>query len=815
MRKKIPVFLFISLSCLISRAQQADKVLNNWSDQSPIEKVHLHLDRDIYMAGETVWFKAYLFSEFLPDTISTSLYVELLDQASRIISRKITPVLFYTARGQIELPDSLPAGSYFIRAYSPTMLNQDPSFIYQHGIFIFSKKNSAAKMNHSMEKFIRLEFFPEGGNFINDQHNCIAFKATDQDGLPVNVNANLKNEKNETIISFSSFHDGMGKFDVTPDGNEKYFVTIDNDAGKTKYYLPASTDKGIIFHLNIEADKNSFEIFQKKDDPIFRAAYIIGQMQHKVVFKQQFNAELEKIHGVIKTGNLYSGILQITVFNKDDIPLAERLLFVDNKEYVQNATLNADTLNFSERGRNHFTFSMKDTLTGTFSLSITDPYYDIAAHREQNIVSDFLLSSDLPGYINDPVYYFSSDEDSVKAALDLVMMTNGWRRFSWKELMAGTATKKYQDQQYITVKGNIKINGTRKDFANQSLMVFISPKEGPSNLQLIKTDEKGKFKLDSMVFFDASRLLFFDMKGKKSKWVDVYTEPDSLTRHFPLPVLNTEQMTSLRKYDLLSKANGGKFFDEYEAAMRAKGLTLPGITIKVKKKSPLEELEDRYVNGLFASGQSNRTIDLTGETIYGQNIFQYLQTRVPGLRVDGNGFDYQVFYRGINSIFLAPVPMAIFLDEIPTDANIVASVPINDVALVKVYDNFVGVPGNAPGGALAIYTKKGDDLFKNNVSQENNRILYHGYSVIKEFYAPDYTVDTTTKKGLDRRITLLWDPNIVLRGIGPKLPIAFYNNDRTSKFRIVIEGFTTAGKLVCIEKIFDANGNTYEKLPGK
>ena len=162
MRKKTFLLSFVSFSCILTLAQKPDEILTQWSDQSPIEKVHLHIDRDIYMAGETIWFKAYLLSEFLPDTISTSLYIELLDEAMHIISRKIEPVLFYSARGQIELPDSLPAGSYFIRAYSPTMLNQDPAFIYYHSIFIFSKRNSIAKAVQPKEKFIRLEFFPEG-----------------------------------------------------------------------------------------------------------------------------------------------------------------------------------------------------------------------------------------------------------------------------------------------------------------------------------------------------------------------------------------------------------------------------------------------------------------------------------------------------------------------------------------------------------------------------------------------------------------------------------------------------------------------------
>src|SRR5689334_22651695 len=123
MRKKIYTFFLSTLICCTTKAQKPDELLSQLSDQSPIEKVYLHLDRDIYMSGETIWFKAYLLSDFLPDTISTSLYVELLDETSRIISRKIEPVLFYSARGQIELSDSLSTGSYFIRAYSPTMLN--------------------------------------------------------------------------------------------------------------------------------------------------------------------------------------------------------------------------------------------------------------------------------------------------------------------------------------------------------------------------------------------------------------------------------------------------------------------------------------------------------------------------------------------------------------------------------------------------------------------------------------------------------------------------------------------------------------------
>ena len=82
-------------------------------------------------------------------------------------------------------------------------------------------------------------------------------------------------------------------------------------------------------------------------------------------------------------------------------------------------------------------------------------------------------------------------------------------------------------------------------------------------------------------------------------------------------------------------------------------------------------------------------------------------------------------------------------------------------------------------------------------------MTYHGYSIIKQFYAPDYTVDTSNKKNLDERITLQWIPNLLIKGINPKIPIGFFNNDRTRRFRIVVEGITTTGKLESLGKIVD------------
>lgn len=77
-----------------------------------------------------------------------------------------------------------------------------------------------------------------------------------------------------------------------------------------------------------------------------------------------------------------------------------------------------------------------------------------------------------------------------------------------------------------------------------------------------------------------------------------------------------------------------------------------------------------------------------------------------------------------------------------------------------------------------------------------------GYSPIREFYSPDYSVSNTTT-GTDARTTLLWLPYIVTDANNRRVPITFYNNDFTKKFRIVLEGIKEEGKMIHIEKIIE------------
>ena len=789
---------------LTGKTQKPEELLSYWSAKTPIEKAYLHFDRDNYIAGETAWFKAYLYSDFYPDTISTTLYVELVNESSIVLDRKIVPVFWAAARGQLDIPDTLATGSYTIRAYTATMLNHAEDFIFKRRFFVYGKKGKNAEIVTAATNKIRLEFFPEGGNLINGFVNAMAFKATNESGMPVLVNGTLRNQKDQELLSFSSYHDGMGMFEFTPAANEKYYVLLAGDA-LNRNYLPESTDKGITMAVVTNSRELSFEIQQQVNDPSFQAAYIIGQMQHHVVFRQELTIGKQTVSGVINTQNLNSGILQITAFNSDGLPLAERLCFIDNKEYIQQAELIADTISFSEKARNHFSLVMKDTVVGSFSVSITDPAYDVLSTRENNILSGLLLTSDVKGYVHNPAWYFIANPDSARRAIDLVMMTNGWRRFKWADFIKNKIPEsKYKDLAYISLTGRANLLDSKKGFAEKDMLIVINNADSTSSMQLVTTDKQGYFRLDSMFFWGNTRLLFSDSRGGKSQFIEVKMSADSLSKIFPLrPV---DKIPSLIN-DVSVTSQQAKLSSDYDAIQKTSGLMLEGITVKGKrKKTPTQEVEEKYTTGLF-NGLSDQTIDLVNanEPMPQRNIFEYLQSRIPGLTINTqDGFDYTLFYRGGQTMSLrGSVPMILYLNEMKADAASIAAIRASDISLVKVYSNFVGAEHNGAGGVLSVYTKKGVDTYAKQASA-TYQVNYKGYSVRKEFYSPDYKVDITEKYKTDNRITLQWLPDFFISDINPSLPIIFYNNDRTKQFKVVIEGMTTNGKMLMIEKIFSA-----------
>ncbi len=776
------------------RAQNQAGLLDSLNRRIPIEKLYLQLDRDLYFSGQEVWFKGYFMSGFLPSASNSTLFVELLNNQSALILRKVLPVFGAVSYGDFKLPDTLSTGSYQLRAYSPLMLNYDKQFLFSRRIEVFGREKALNEEN-KISTALQIRFFPEGGNLVAGLSNNIAFKATDAHGLPVDVHGLIKSQRGETITTFSSFHDGMGVFTMIPGSGDSYYAVIEPSATNLKTSLPEVAQEGIALAIRNVADGKDFRLEQKGRNPAFKPAYLIGQMQHQVVFKHPLSGAGTGFHGLIPTSRLPSGILQITVFNASGMPLAERLTFIDNKEYRLPFRMKVDTLQTAARKLNHFSLLLSDSVTGNFSVSVTDADFDLPGNRGANIWSEFLLSSDISDYVNRPAWYFSGN-DSTDGAMDLLMMTNGWRRFKWTDLAANKMpSPQYKDEAYISLSGQVKLRGSKKSFADRDLMVWVTTPDSARSLQLVKTDAQGRFRMDSMVFFDKAKILFSDVMGEKSRFITVRLNRDSLYHAYDLPPLHIPIAG-------ISSSSSGPVNNmslAHRDYVRGEGLMLDNVTVHGIRNST-SQLEARYMSPLFAGGINAKTFDLTREFVPQINLFEYLMGRVAGLTVvrDRASFDhYSLYYRqaGLSR------PMQLYLDEMPADASMISSIPVSEIALVKLYPNFIGAPGGGANGVLAVYTKRGNEL--NDYFDQTGEIVdYNGYSIIKEFYQPDYSRPVENRFA-DYRLTLDWNPEVYVNGVNPVIPVRFYNNDRTRKFRVVAEGITSDGRLLMSESVIE------------
>ena len=141
------LFLLISLFLLKSslNAQSFDSVLLKLDGQYPQEKLYAHFDKNYYSPGETIWFKAYLFSAQAPTLTSRTLYAELMDEEGKVIQRKTAPIISSGAAAAFDLPAGITSSLVFVRIYTRWMLNFDSSFLFLKAIPIVTARKENAK----------------------------------------------------------------------------------------------------------------------------------------------------------------------------------------------------------------------------------------------------------------------------------------------------------------------------------------------------------------------------------------------------------------------------------------------------------------------------------------------------------------------------------------------------------------------------------------------------------------------------------------------------------------------------------------------
>lgn len=795
---KIVVLTFIFIVALTNiQAQRIDSLLNILDENYPQEKIHLHLDKLYYNPGETIWFKAYLVTDNLPTTLSKTCYAELIDEKGTLLQRKMMPVLESGAASSFDLPDTLRSNKLFIRAYTSWMLNFDSSLLTILPIHIISVKPAAKKPE--VTPVYTLTLFPEGGDLVQGINSIVAFKATDQEGTPIAVAGNVVDDKGKQITTFKSVHDGMGNFSLQPLATNKYKAVWKDKKGiQHETPLPLAKKEGLVLSVTNIGNQLQYTLTRSENVQSSTLYYVIAQMHQRLVYSAKINlSKKTTITAPIITDSLPNGVLQLTIFNEAQIPVAERVVFINNNSYYFITDLHAVEKNFGKRSRSVLQIDVGSSLLTNLSIAVTDAGINPVTNNEANIYTQLLLSSDLKGYIFNPAYYFSSDEDSVKQHLDFVMMTNGWRRFKWENLLAEKwPVLTLAPEDFISIKGKV-LGLSKLQLSNKELTGILKTKNGSTNFLNIPMSNDGQFKAEKLYFFDTAKL-YYQFNNDKDK---------SLTSSASFAFNNSFVKSPLQSISLLSSLYAPFKEDtaillkssslarlQREQTARNRVQTLSTVVIKTKQKSLKEKLNEEYASGLFSGGDGYTfTTEDDPFAKSAQSVFSYLQGKVAGLQISANGGQGSATWRGSAT--------SLFLNEMNVDGSQLQNVSMNDVAMIKVFrPPFFGAMGGGAGGAIAVYTKKGSAANSNVKGLDFTNLA--GYSVIKQFYSPNYETNNDPTVA-DYRTTLYWNSFILMDKNSRRITIPFYNSDNCKKIRVIIEGINELGQLTREEKIFE------------
>lgn len=784
--------LFSSLAFIVSlvKSQQLTQNLEAYTNSFGQERVYLHYDKSSYAPAETVWFKAYLMQGIFPAEISKTLYVDWTDESGKLLLHASGPILNGTSIGQFEIPAEYSGRFLRVKAYTRWMLNFDSAFLYQHDLRILSKSSGAK----SPARTALIQFFPEGGDLVANVFNKIAFKANDQYGMPVKVSGTVNDHTGKEVAKLNAVHDGMGVFLLRPVAGEKYVAKWKDEKGKSfTDELPGVKADGYALQVVPSASSQVFSI-RSADSTVSSTLHIVGTMYQHPVFNVTKTLEHGATSASVPTAELPSGIMTISVFDENWRLLNERITFVNNHEYEFKPEFVVEHWGLNKRARNEIEISVPPEIVSSMSVSVTD--LNIDADSSENIISSLLLTGELRGKVFNPAWYFTGDENK-SSELDLVMLTNGWRRIAWEKIMSNTPPDRAygRDTAYLTLSGRV-YGATPVQLRNAGTIILLVNKgDDGKDMLTVDLNPDGTFRDAGTLLFDSANVYYQLPKDKGLDGAIVKFMEDRL------PAFKTNAKASgiyaSSYFDTAGDARHRELAQQLaELTSRYQGKVLETVKITAPSTDPVAVLDKKYASGLFSRGDAYQFDIINDIQARGvSDIFFYLQGKIPGLQINTTSNPPTLAWRGSSP--------DLFLNEIKTDASMISNMVVSDIAYIKVFrPPFMGSIGGGAGGAIAVYTRKGGDVVPvQGKGLPSNTVT--GYTQIKEFYSPNYSSFSQDDDKPDIRTTLYWNPSATTAPNEDKVQLSFYNNDITHAFRVVIEGMTKDGKLAHVEQTME------------
>ncbi len=670
---------------------------------------------------------------------------------------------------------------------------------------------------------IDLRFFPEGGDLVEHIKSKVAFKALNEFGKPADIEGELRDKTGTIVARFSSYHQGMGAFIFTPKPNQHYSAHITKPKGiSVGYSLPDIQAKGYTLAIDTVGTK-SIEL--RINSPVSKEISIVAQVRGQSYFAETIQPKQGENKLSIPLSKVPAGIVQITLFDYNGAPRCERLAFVNAHKQLH-VKVSTHKAQYQPREKVELTIQTldEDSLPVQASLSVAvvdDKVISFADDKQDNILSQLLMSSDLRGNVDEPSFYFKRDEPKAAQALEYVMLTHGWRRFTWKEVTEKKRSVMYQPEQNGFISGTVVDVASGKavpatitliELANQARVAKVQTKADGS-FAFLDVDPATTVQLIAQVsalsLKSAKLEIRLDEKAKSSyKVIAGNNAPPAWQKRRQIIEVPDEVMADQISFSAAAPmvAMAEVDFTDMEV--------MPGAVLGMQ--ADVKQLSEVVVVGYGV--QERRELSGAVTYIHASDLMatggeeNQLQGRAAGVQITGNtGVASAVRIRGSSSINAGSQPLYI-IDGFPVDNEVsntfsaFSTIHPENIDNIQVLKGAAGTAlygSRASNGVILITTKKGyytpGRIPKTKQVLQTAVVSPKVFTAVREFYAPVYGPEEQPEVRSDFRSTIYWNPTVVTDQKG-KAKVTFYNSDELTSFRVTAEGIAINGLIGRTEK---------------
>lgn len=494
-------------------------------------------------------------------------------------------------------------------------------------------------------------------------------------------------------------------------------------------------------------------------------------------------------NAVIPKSIFPTGIVQFTLFSATEEPLNERIAFINHPDELLKLDIVPDKTITAPQGKVKLGLDVRNNdnepVTGSFSVAVIDEgKVKGIGDKETTILSELLLTADLRGYIEQPAYYFNKSGDTAQNNLDILMLTQGYRRFAWKPLLAGTIPPAvYPAERQAGISGTVK---TKSGKLVPGAKVTLIPGDGRFlGLDTIANGQ-GHFNFTNLLFRDSLKYVLQASSEKNGRNVDILID-DTYDRNprvaGPYPeVLGPGEKENLSVY---LASNKELYRQERKYGLNNRAIVLKEVNIRAVLKPKVE-----HSDNLNGPGHANLLI--TAEELEKRgsiNLWHTIQK-----------FVVKPMGSPPTNPYSAPAGITFILDGTRVDGTMIDNIPIAAVSSVEylsspTYTTIYGPKGQ--NGVFVITTKGIGDTKASPSKEAAPGILTFtpkGYYLAREFYSPQYDDPKTNKTLANLRNTIYWQPDLVTDQTG-YASFEYYNAGSPGTYLVVVEGIGTDGNL--------------------